>query len=133
VSHAIDLATTFCEAADAPVPETFRGRSLLPLLAGERESGRQDILSTYHGNQFGLYSQRMLRDPRFKYVWNAAAEDELYDLESDPGEVRNLATDLAYVDELARLRRRLVDWMEAIRDPLLNGWTRRQLLEGLTV
>ena len=65
VSHAIDLATTFCEAAGAPVPGTFRGRSLLPLLAGDRENGRQDILSTYHGNQFGLYSERMLRDRRW--------------------------------------------------------------------
>jgi hypothetical protein len=66
-------------------------------------------------------------------VWNASAEDELYDLALDPGELRNLATEAAYVEELARLRRRLVAWMEAIDDPLLNGWTRRQLLEGLSV
>jgi hypothetical protein len=26
-----------------------------------------------------------------------------------------------------------VAWMEAIDDPLLNGWTRRQLLEGLSI
>jgi arylsulfatase A-like enzyme len=133
VSHAIDLATTFCQVAGAPVPETFRGCSLIPLLAGEQENGRQDILSTYHGNQFGLYSERMLRDRRWKYVWNAAAEDELYDLALDPGELRNMATDPAYRDELRRLRHRMVDWMQEIHDPLLNGWTRRQLLEGLTI
>ena len=61
----------------------------------------------------------------------ASAEDELYDLDLDPGEVRNLATDPAYGDQLARLRRRLVAWMEEIDDPLLNGWTRKQLLDGL--
>ena len=133
VSHAIDLATTLCEAAGAPVPGTFRGASLLPLLAGEGDNGREDILSTYHGNQFGLYSERMVRDRRYKYIWNASAEDELYDLALDPGEVRNLATEAAYAEELARLRRRLVAWMEAVDDPLLNGWTRRQLLEGLSV
>jgi arylsulfatase A-like enzyme len=133
VSHSIDLATTFCQAGRVPVPDTFRGHSLLPLLEGEEENGRQDIWSTYHGNQFGLYSQRMVRDERWKYIWNATAEDELYDLALDPGEVRNLATDPAYRGRLARLRHRMVEWMEATRDPLLNGWTRTLLLEGLSI
>ncbi|HEY65623.1 MAG TPA: sulfatase-like hydrolase/transferase [Caldilineae bacterium] len=131
VAHSIDLATTFCEVARVSVPETFQGLSLLPLMAGEPDNGRQDIFATYHGNQFGLYSQRMVRDRRWKYVWNATAEDELYDLESDPGELHNLAADPAYRDELARLRRRLVAWMEETGDPLLNSWIRVQLLEGL--
>jgi arylsulfatase A-like enzyme len=133
VSHAIDLATTLCEAAGAPVPATFRGTSLLPMLAGTGSNGRTDILSMYHGNQFGLYSQRMVRDRRWKYVWNATAEDELYDLDRDPGELHNVAADLTAAGPLARLRARLVVWMEAIDDPLLNAWTRRQLLEGLSV
>ena len=133
VAHSIDLATTFCEVAGMPVPETFRGKSLLPLLADQQDNGRQDIFSMYHGNQFGLYSQRMVRDCRWKYVWNATAEDELYDLQSDPGELHNLAIDPDYEDELTRLRHRLVDWMEEIDDKLLNQWTRMQLLEGLKV
>ncbi len=133
VAHAIDLATTFCEVADVPVPETFRGRSLLPLLSGDDGNGREDIFSTYHGNQFGLYSQRMVRDRRWKYVWNATAEDELYDLASDPGELTNRATDPTCASELERLRARVVAWMEDTNDPLLNTWTRTQLIEGLSV
>ncbi len=133
VSHALDLATTFCEAAGAPVPETFRGRSLLPLLASGEGNGREYICATYHGSQFGLYSQRMIRDRRWKYVWNATAEDELYDLEDDPGEIENHATDPSCQGELARLRRQLVAWMEETHDTLLNSWTRAQLLEGLKV
>jgi len=133
VAHSIDLATTFCEVAGMPIPGTFRGKSLLPLLADQQDNGRQDIFSMYHGNQFGLYSQRMVRDCRWKYVWNATAEDELYDLQSDPGELHNLAIDPDYEDELTRLRHRLVDWMEEIDDKLLNQWTRMQLLEGLKV
>jgi len=132
VSHSIDLATTFCEVAGVEVPDTFRGLSLMPLFKGERTNGRQDIFATYHGNQFGLYSQRMVRDRRWKYVWNATAEDELYDIETDPGELHNLATDPRYADELARLRERLVAWMEQTNDRLLNQWTRPQILEGLT-
>lgn len=132
VSHAIDLAGTFCDAAGLPIPETFSGQSLVPLFRGDATNGRQDIFATYHGNQFGLYSQRMVRDRRWKYIWNATAEDELYDLESDPGELRNLATDARFSSELARLRKRLVEWMEQTNDRLLNQWTRPQILQGLT-
>ncbi|MBN1936058.1 MAG: sulfatase-like hydrolase/transferase [Anaerolineae bacterium] len=132
IAHGIDLARTFCEVARVKTPETFQGQNLLALCKGEIEA-RQDIFATYCGNQFGLYSQRMLRDRRWKYVWNATAEDELYDLDGDPGELHNRATDSACREELRRLRHRLVAWMEEIGDPLLNGWTRTQLLEGLSV
>ncbi len=132
VCQELDLADTFCEAAGQPVPTGFRGRSLLPLLRGEFSSARQDIFAMYQGNQFGLYSQRMLRDRRWKYVWNATAEDELYDLERDPGELHNLAASSEYLTELARLRRRMVGWMEEVKDPLLNTWNRAQLLENLS-
>jgi hypothetical protein len=50
---------------------------------------------------------------------------------NDPGEVRNLAGDAGMAGELARLRKRLVEWMDAICDPMTNTWMRRQLLEGL--
>jgi arylsulfatase A-like enzyme len=130
VSHAVDLATTFCEVAGVPVPNSFRGASLMPCFDGAPGVGRADILSVYHGNQFGLFSARMVRDRRWKYIWNATAEDELYDLSADPGELHNLATDAGCADVLARLRARLVAWMTDVDDPLLNGWTRTQLLEG---
>jgi len=132
VSHSIDLASTFCEVAGVPVPDTFRGKSLMPLFEGAEDLGREDIFATYHGNQFGLFSQRMVRDRRWKYVWNVTAEDELYDLESDPAELRNLAAAPEYSAILGELRERTVAWMEATNDPLLNQWTRPQLLEGLT-
>jgi len=134
IAHEVDLASTFCEAAGVAEPDTFRGQSLLPLMTGaSADNGRRDIFSTYHGNQMGLFSQRMVRDRRWKYVWNATARDELYDLESDPGELHNRATDPACSGELARLRLRLVAWMRETDDKLLNHWMERQLMEGLSV
>lgn len=138
IASAIDLAATFCDIAGLPLPTTFAGQSILPLLLAECHSAlriphstlRPDIFATYHGNQFGLYSQRMVRDRRWKYVWNATAMDELYDLGQDPGELVNLVDDPACADEVARVRRRLVAWMEQTQDRLLNSWIRAQLLEG---
>lgn len=132
--HLIDLAATLCAAAGVPVPPEFQGRDLLPLARGETagatDGETDDVFATYSGNQFGLYTQRMVRDRRWKYVWNATAEDELYDLVADPHELHNRAADPAVSDELARLRRRLVAWMDRTGDRMLNAWTRPQLLEG---
>ena len=133
VPHAVDLATTFLDVAGLSAPDTFKGQSLLPLMEGGRDNGRPDIFSMYHGNQFGLFTQRMVRDRRWKYVWNATAQDEFYDLESDPGELRNLATAPECKGELARLRARLVAWMEEVDDCSLNTWTRVQISEALKV
>ncbi len=132
ISSALDLAATICAAADAPTPPSFAGQSLLPLCRRDRAPAapwreRPDIFATYHGNQFGLYSQRMVRDERWKYIWNATAEDELYDTVNDPGELQNVATDPRWRSEGSRLRRRLLAWMEASDDRLLNLWTRQML------
>jgi arylsulfatase A-like enzyme len=129
----VDLAATFCDVAGVPIPKTFQGQSLIPVLRGETDGGRDDIFSMYHGNQFGLFSQRMVRTRRWKYVWNATAEDELYDLENDLGELQNLATDSAQSEVLADLRRRLIRWMEETNDLLLNRWTKPQIEEGRTI
>ena len=129
VSTGPDLARTFLEAAGAPVPEEFQGESLLPVFRGE-SNGRDSIFAVYHGNQFGLYSQRMVRTREWKYVWNPTAEDELYHLATDPAELHNKAADPGCAEELRAMRRLLAGWMEATGDRLLNYWTRRQLLEG---
>lgn len=131
VVHALDLARTFCELGGAAVPATFQGASLLPAIAGQDMAARPDVFSMYFGNQFGFYTQRMVRDRRWKYVWNATAEDELYDLEADPAEWHNRAADPACRETLAARRRRLVEWMEAVGDQQLNPWIREQLLDHL--
>jgi len=111
-------------------PETFAGSGLLRLLEDPAYHGRPDIFASYSGNQFGSYSQRMVRDREWKYVWNATARDELYDLRSDPGELHNRAADPACAMLLRDKRQRLVGWMDRVKDPLCNSWTRPALLEG---
>lgn len=133
VCHELDLASTLLEVAGLEPPETFRGTSLVPVACDGGSTGREDIFSMYFGNQFGLFSQRMVRDRRWKYVFNATARDELYHLAEDPAELTNRIDDPACAGELARLRRRMVTWMESIDDTLLNTWTRPLLLEGRKV
>ena len=130
VCNALDLSRTFVEIAGGEVPETFAGQSLLPVLQETGGTGRQDIYGQYVNNQFGLCTQRCVRDRRWKYVWNATDVDELYDLDADPGEVENRTQAPACAGELQRLRHRLVAWMDETKDPMLNPWIRKQLMEG---
>jgi len=127
----LDLAPTLSEIASLGGPEGgFHGRSLLPLLGGEEPGDwREAVVATYNGQQFGLYCQRMIRTGRWKYVWNPTDVDELYDLAEDPAELRNRIADPDLAETLAGLRRRLHDELAGF-DGLLNGWTRRQLLDG---
>lgn len=123
VSQEIDLARTFLEAAGVEPPDSFVGQDLV-----SPPAPREDILSQYFGTESGMYSSRMVRDTRWKYVWNALHRDELYDLDVDPGELTNLYGDPRHADELGRLRARLVEWMEEVGDPLCNSWTKVELL-----
>jgi len=129
VSSALDLATTFCAAAGVEPPETFQGHDLIALANGGQRP-RERVFGSYHGAQFGAYSQRMVRTRAWKYIWNPTAEDELYHLAVDPGELHNRAADPACADILCTLRSELATWMAQGKDPLLNEWTRRQLLDG---
>lgn len=125
ISSALDVAMTICTVAGVVPPNSFVGVNLVDELA---QPTRADIFSTYYGNQLGLYSQRMVRDRRWKYVWNATAEDELYDLEQDPGEIVNLAGCADHQETLQQMRRKLYGWMAQTKDRALNYWTRNQLM-----
>lgn len=68
----------------------FDGRSFLPLAQGETDWYKTINYSEFHGTTFGHHSSRMVTDGRWKLVWNLSDLAELYDLEEDPHELRNL-------------------------------------------
>jgi arylsulfatase A-like enzyme len=74
----------------------------------------------------------MIRDERYKFVWNPTDIDELYDLQNDPWELTNLATTEAHGETLSEYRRRLYDQFAELGDPMVTGlWmTYRLGVEG---
>ncbi len=87
VSH-IDVYNTVLEAVGVPLDSStasVRSQSLLSPVAAERIT-----LSEYHtiGSHSGVF---MLQDARTKYVHHCDLAPELFDLESDPQELVNLA------------------------------------------
>ena len=128
--HTLDWMPTVLEWADLPVPEDLPGQSLWPLAAGEPQPGRDRVIASGNGQQFGLYCSRMLRTELYKYIWNLTDVDELYDLKADPWEMENRVDDPALAETLAALRRTLYEDLTRARDPLASFWNSRQLLEG---
>lgn len=132
VYNFLDLSPTLLEWADAgPLPD-MHGRALTPLLReAQPVDWRTAIVSTYNGQQFGLYTQRMLRTRDWKYIWNTTDTDELYDLRQDPNELVNLIAAPRCQTLVAQMRKTLYDTLAQEGDGLVGSeWMRRQLLQG---
>ncbi len=81
-----DLFPTLCEAAGLSPPEGLDGSSLLPVIAGQRPGRRYT-----HIQRCG---QKAVRTAGRKYIRDAdRGREELYALDNDPGEIRNVVTE----------------------------------------
>lgn len=111
-----DLAPTFCDFAGIAAPPEVRGISLRPVLEGGT------VARTFVAGELIYQDQtregRMIRTARHKYVvFNGGARPEqLFDLETDPGEVLNLAAHAEGQAELDRHRAILRAWIRETRD-----------------
>lgn len=124
----LDLMPTFLDMAEVSPPDGIHGRSVLPLLDGKApEDWPQSVFAEFHGDEFGLYSQRMIRTDRYKYIYNVPDIDELYDLEEDPDELMNLVDDERYQEVKTDLRERLYGWMDRTGDGI-EEWSRKNLV-----
>lgn len=80
------------------------GRSVARLAAGEVPD--RTILSEYHG-MGSVAGAFMIREGRYKYVHYVAYPPQLFDLQADPEELRDLAGDPAFREVLVRCEAKL--------------------------
>jgi tetratricopeptide (TPR) repeat protein len=103
----VDIAPTVLDWVGLPGLRGIQGVSLRPLLGGEpwrvQLTAYGESLETFA--TFGTSVLRFVREGRWKYIHKV--KPELYDIESDPGELRNRAA--AEAGTVARLRARLGD------------------------
>lgn len=99
------------------------GRSFAPLLRGAKVQDWPDAV-------FGEYGHtRMIRTRDAKYIHRAdGGPHELYDLQADPGESKNLADDPQHKPIKIALRKQLFEWfdryVESGADPIGNEYLR---------
>jgi arylsulfatase A-like enzyme len=117
----VDIAPTILDLAGVTPTVTMHGRSFAPLLKGETPSDwRKDWYYSYYEypGPHSVKPNRGVADERFKYIhyYTDPVEYELYDLQSDPQERRNLADDPQYADVRKRLAARLEERRKELGD-----------------
>lgn len=124
--HTNDLLPTFCEAASVKLPKTLPldGQSLLPHMKGKRppsDKARGTVfwqLDLYkriqrHYPKPKPYATEVARQGKWKLLALKGKPVELFDIESDPNEKRNVIDD--HPDLVASLTAQLKEWLKAPR------------------
>jgi arylsulfatase A-like enzyme len=132
-------------------PHIVEGRSLLPLLRGETPAEwRHAVFSEY---DYSMLEARltlgqpirdcrlyMVFDGRWKYVHATGFRPLLFDLASDPQELRELGADPAHAGQCVRLREALLDWALSdhnritTADARIEGYAKgQQLRSGILI
>ncbi len=91
----IDLAPTIAELSGIALPSGVDGSSLVPLLDGSSSTWRSDFLIEYWsgGTQDPMPTWAGIRDQDWTYLEYSTAEQELYDLPTDPWQMTNIVSD----------------------------------------
>jgi arylsulfatase len=109
-----DLGPTILELAGAPVPTSFEAQSLLGALEQKAWQTRPYVFCEQAGdvNLTGAELMTMVRSDRWKLVhYKGESYGQLFDLITDPGEIRDRWHDPACADDKARLLDVLRDWL----------------------
>ncbi|NRB75576.1 MAG: sulfatase-like hydrolase/transferase [Verrucomicrobiales bacterium] len=111
-----ELYPTTCELANVTIPESVTAESFAPVIRDPGAAHQKEI--------FGYFkdTQRMVRTENgWKLVhYPAIGEWQLFDLNSDPLETKNLADSDAASSTLSELRGMLETWREELGDPALE-------------
>lgn len=115
----LDIAPTVLDAAGVAIPREMQGQSMLPLFNGKKTASRDAIYYHYYENgehsvspHFGIKTRRykLIRFYKRVEAW------ELYDLETDPHEMKNLYGKKGYEKITADLKIKLKQLIDKYED-----------------
>ncbi len=137
--ESIDILPTVLDLVDVPIPLGVQGRSFVPILTGQAtehrdlvfcQGGQEPALlaltvkadakprpcQAYQLKQKCLENDpninlraKMIRDHRYKYCYRQQGPEELYDLQQDPWELVNIASEPEHRDLLDTYRLKMLD------------------------
>jgi len=124
----LDLPPTILEAAGAPIPDCYQGKSLGPLVQRKSSEWREEHFAQISESECA----RTVRTRKWKYAVAAPPEPGvgrqpwaptmletfLYDLEADPYELKNLIGSPAHESVRTQMKKRLLERMHEVGEEL---------------
>ena len=110
-----DLFPTTCQLAGIDIPPSVQGKSLVPLLTGNKQAIYSEVFGQFRN------FQRMVRTDEWKYIYYPQLEkSQLFHLATDPDERTNLSGKAEHAGIENNLREKLQAWQRANDDPALK-------------
>jgi len=109
----LDIAPTFVDCAHSRISSELQGMSILPLLEGKKTRKWREGIYYHYYDQYEVPQHEGIRTKDFKLIrffsGQGHAFEEMYDLKTDPGEMKNLYFNPGYLQERKRLEAQLED------------------------
>jgi len=115
-----DLMPTLCEFAGIECPTNIYGRSIAPMLKGDKLLNERTYVASEWMSEWGFTVEpgRMIRTKNFKYTnFLEDNDEELYDMVNDPYEKVNLAGDGKYANVIEEHMAILKEHVASTFDP----------------
>lgn len=115
----LDVAPTILDAAKLSIPKDMQGQSMLPLLAKKNAKPRDVIYYHYYENGEHAVSPHFgIKTKRYKLIrfYTRVNTWELYDLQKDPNEMRNLYNKKGYENLINQLKIKLNEQISKFDD-----------------
>jgi arylsulfatase A-like enzyme len=111
LAYLVDIYPTVCDLVGAKIPDGLDGQSLKPVIDGKAKGIRDSLFLAYRE------VQRAVRDERYKLIRYPQVDvTQLFDLQEDPDEIRNLADRPEQAERVRALMERMKKWQEHYGD-----------------
>jgi len=103
LTHTVDITPTILDLIGIAIPHHAQGKSLLPLINNENNPHHREYVFGHLPND-----KLSIRSKDWKYILRGNRKKELYHIQSDPGEQRNIYR--KNIDFASKLELELLKW-----------------------
>ncbi len=109
--YLLDIFPTVCDLVGTDIPAGLDGKSMKPVITGQQSGVRDTLYLTYRD------VQRAIRDDRYKLLsYPQVNVTQLFDLQTDPDELHNLADSPEQAERIKKLTAELERWQKSVGD-----------------